>query len=199
MTALAILTGDHGNCIPSKYEYHFLGTHHVYEYNTLRISEFSDEELENSENPFAVVILAARKALLTGKIPEKALMEEKLLLARMLLGKKRFPRAKIKKIMAFLKKYISLSDDANNLILDQQLKESTYNSKSMDIFEAVAYIEELELGEKINRSNAERLLAQTDLSMEKIASVLNVSVYFVKKVRKETQARPVNTRVGASA
>ncbi len=96
MTAIAIFTARNGRNMPNRYEYCFLGTHHMYKYNTLCITDFTEEELEKSNNPFAVVMLAARKALLAGKIPEKELLEQKLLVAKLLLAKKQFSRKKIK-------------------------------------------------------------------------------------------------------
>jgi hypothetical protein len=95
MTAIAIFTDFDGQKIPNRYEYHFLGTSHIYQYNTLNILGPTEEELKESNNPFAIVLLAARKALLAGKIPEKELLEHKLLVARLLLGKKQFSHIKI--------------------------------------------------------------------------------------------------------
>lgn len=106
VTAIAIFTGPDGHMIPNRYEYHFLGTHHVYQYNTLNILGPKETELEESDNPFAVVLLAARKALLAGHIPERRLLEQKLLVARLLLSKKQFSHKKISKILLFLKNYI---------------------------------------------------------------------------------------------
>jgi hypothetical protein len=94
MTAIAIFTARNGHTMPNRYEYCFLGTHHMYKYNTLCITDFTEEELEKSNNPFAAVMLAARKALLAGKIPEKELLEQKLLVAKLLLAKNSSPTEK---------------------------------------------------------------------------------------------------------
>jgi len=70
VTAVAIFTGQDGKRMPDQFKYEFMRTRLVYEYNTLSITDFTDEELEKSVNPFALVVLAAKTSLLEGKIPE---------------------------------------------------------------------------------------------------------------------------------
>ncbi len=64
MTAIAIFTGQDGWKMPDRYEYQFLGTSHIYQYNTYRITDATDEELAKSDNPFAQVVLAAKRTIL---------------------------------------------------------------------------------------------------------------------------------------
>ena len=52
VTAVAIFTGQDGKRMPDQFKYEFMRTRLVYEYNTLSITDFTDEELEKSENPF---------------------------------------------------------------------------------------------------------------------------------------------------
>ncbi len=59
VSALAIFTGQDGSRMPGQYTYEYRGTRLMYEYPTLSVKAFSDEELENSPNPFAQVIVAA--------------------------------------------------------------------------------------------------------------------------------------------
>jgi hypothetical protein len=48
-----------------------------FEYPAVRAADFSDGELLASDNPFALVLLAAKKGLSRGRMPEGALLEEK--------------------------------------------------------------------------------------------------------------------------
>ena len=94
VTAIAIFTGADGNRMPDRYEYEFLNTRLVYQYNTLCILDYSDEELASNENPFALVMLAAKKALASRKDVDAKLLEGKLFVFRKLyergiFGKKR--------------------------------------------------------------------------------------------------------------
>src|SRR5258708_31627519 len=135
MPAIAIFTGPDGPKSPNRYDYHFLGTHHVYQYNTLNISKPTDEELEKSNNPFAIVVLAARKALLAGKIPEKELLEQKLLVAKLLLGKKQFSHKKIRLILNFLRNYIVFDKKETNRIFNKRIDKITHKKNTMGLFE----------------------------------------------------------------
>src|SRR5579872_4069654 len=120
----------------NEYEHECLGTQLIYRYNTLRILDYSEEELSASENPFALVMLIARKALLAGKVPEKELKDQKLLVARMLL-KKNYTRSKIKGILTFLNNYILFANPRTNIIFEKQLKQLNNKAKSMGIIEQV--------------------------------------------------------------
>lgn len=190
ITAIAILTGPNNHKIPNRFEYHFLGTHHIYQYNTLKISQFTDEELEKSNNPFALVVLAAKKALLEGKIPEKELLEQKLLVAKLLLSKKQFSHAKIKSVLTFLRNYIHFSHNDTNLIFDRQL-EITSKNNPMGIVEYIAEERAKEARAEEKQKNyrdfVENLLKGTTFPMSKIATLAGVSVYFVKKVKSALQ------------
>ena len=216
ITAIAIFTGPDGHKIPNRYEYHFLGTNHIYQYNTLNISDPTEEELEKSNNPFAIVLLAARKALLSGKVPEKMLLEQKLLVARLLLSKKQFSHRKIRNILTFLRNYIVFAKKETNRIFDRQINKITHQKNPMGIFEyfveeevqkrMVKVQKQMAKFEKRDEKEAEKrhrqfvvnLLKGTEHSMAKIASLAGVSVYYVKKVKTsintKTTRRP---KVGA--
>jgi len=75
----------------------------------LLINDYSDEELEASDNPFAQVVLAARTSLLEGKISEQDLLDRKILIASKLL-KRGFSQRKIWAIFVFLENYVLFED-----------------------------------------------------------------------------------------
>ena len=217
ITAIAIFTGPDGHKIPDRYEYHFLGTTHIYQYNTLNISDPTEEELEKSSNPFAVVLLAARKALLSGRIPEKELLEQKLLVARLLLSKKQFSHKKIRNILTFLKNYIVFAKKETNRIFDKQIDQITHQKNPMGIWEYVIEEEVQKRMEKVekrmekfqkrdekeaekeadkkNRQFVVNLLKGTNFSMAKIASLAGVSVYYVKKVKASLNSKTTRRRL----
>jgi len=71
---VVIFTGLDGKKMPNQFEYAYRGTRLVYQYHSISILDFSNEELANRENPFALVVLAAKTALLERKIPEQELL-----------------------------------------------------------------------------------------------------------------------------
>jgi hypothetical protein len=218
ITAIAIFTALDGCKMPDRYEYHFLGTSHTYEYNTYRIADASNKELAKSDNPFAVVVMAAKTALLSGKVPELELKNKKLLIAKLLLGKKVFPKKKVDAILAFLNNYVLFAKKETNHIFMEELDQLTGQTNTMGIIEQLADIKEkaaLKKGEekvmmartegeekvKMARTEGERkvkmtqeksikaFLDNTGFSVEKIASLVDVPVSFVEKVKRGIRAK----------
>lgn len=194
VTAVAIFTGRDGKNIPDRFEDHYLGTHLLYQFNTLCITDYPDEVLSASENPFAVVMLAAKKALLTGKDLDNKLFKQKMLIVKLLQEKSIFGNRKIGAILSFLHNYVLIKDPQINRNFVQQVDHITGKKNTMGIFEQLAEMraqhakEVMEKGiqkgklEERKRS-VELVLTNTELSMAKIASIFGVSRYFVNKVK----------------
>jgi hypothetical protein len=85
LTAIAIFTGKDRKKLPSMYVRKYEGAELVYKYNTLCILDYSDRSLAGNRNPFALVMLAAKKALLSGKDLDGILLREKLSIAKILI------------------------------------------------------------------------------------------------------------------
>ena len=109
ITAIAIFTGPDGKNMPDRHEDHFMGTHVIYQYNTLCIFDYADEDLAASDNPFAVVLMVAKERLLylrgalTDDEFDRELLRQKLLIVSLLQGKAIFGE---KKIVSLTKKQI---------------------------------------------------------------------------------------------
>jgi hypothetical protein len=70
VSAVAIFTGQDGKGMPKRYNYEYRGTKLTYEYPTLSILDYLDEDLEKSNNPFAQVIVAALRNYVLFEKPE---------------------------------------------------------------------------------------------------------------------------------
>jgi hypothetical protein len=193
VAAIAIFTGPDARRLPDSYEYELLNTRLQYHYNTLCILDYSDDELGKSDNPFAWVVLAAKKALLKGKNVDKKLLEGKLFIFRKLYENGIFEKKKLQAILTFLDNYVRFENPENNRKFRREIDNITGKKDTMDIFEQVAEFkrqEGVQEGEqKASRLFVENLLKGSDFPLEKIASMANVSLEFVKKVKKELGAR----------
>jgi len=67
VTAVAIFTGQDGKTMPDRYHHEFMGTELRYKYNSLYVTEHTDEEVSHGSNFFSLAFLAAKKALLKGR------------------------------------------------------------------------------------------------------------------------------------
>lgn len=190
---IAIFTGADAKQLPDRFEEHFQGTHLVYQYNTLSLVNYTDEELMKSDNPFAMVILAAKTALLKGKIPELELKDRKLLIARQLIGKKIFSKRKVEKILVFLNNYILFDKKETTRIFTKQLDLITAKKATMGIVEQLAEIKQQEARMEgrgmANRLFIKNLLKDSDFTLEKIASLTGVSIDYVKHVKKNIRSK----------
>lgn len=206
ITAVAIFTGPKSQKTPTEFTYDFLGTQLVYRYNSLHITDFTEAQLLSMDNAFALVILAAQKALMV-KVPLAELAQQRLNIAKALLGSHQYSHGKIVRIIAFLKEMVYINDSEINATFNAEIDLLTGKNNSMDILELIAderakvvarkvrkeVTEEVtekvtrKVTEKVtnetSRNFVENLIKNTDFSNEKIASLANVSVAFVQAVR----------------
>lgn len=135
--------------------------------------------MDSSANPFAQVALAAKTALLEGRIPEQELLERNVLIAKRLL-RKGFGVEKSRAIMTFLENYVLFEDpEMNRTFKEKVIPQDQNNFMSID-----EYIKMVERG-KI----AENLLKGSDLSVGKIASLTNVTVEVVNEIKAELKTK----------
>ena len=189
VTAIAIFTGQDGKNMPDRYEDHFMGTHLVYQYNTLCITDYKDEDLAASDNPFAVVLMVAKERLInlqgakTDEEFDQELLEQKLLIVSLLQEKKIFGEKKIAAIMRFLNNYVQFKKPENNRIFRVEVDKRTGKTNTMGILEQLVEIKSKEAREEALEEAVKAFLSNTEFSVEKIASLVKVSVPFVEQVK----------------
>lgn len=187
ITAIAIFTGGKSQKTPGAYSYDFLGTKLSYKYNTFHIADYSEATLLAMDNPFALVVLTAQKALLAGKIPEKELGEQRLTIAKALISSGKFSREKIVRFLIFLKEMVYIHNPEINDNFNAEIDVLTDKRQTMGILELVAEERAKErakdVAEQKDKTFVESLLANTEFSTEKIASLVGVSVSFVEEVK----------------
>ncbi len=194
IASLAILTDRSKTFRPNRYEREFLDTSLHFKFKTYKVLDADVNELEQSNNPFASVILVVQTALKKGKISDESLYDLKIELVRKLL-KKNFPKPKIDALLRFLKLYVRFESRKLIIKFDDELDIITNRQNTMGLKEFVldrerrmARKEGREEGREEEREEknsifTKNLVTQTDFSDEKIASLANVDVEFVKKMR----------------
>ena len=198
VAAIAIFTGRSGNKMPGCYEDRCLWMRTRYEYKTVSITDYSDEVLRASTNPFAAVMMVTKEGLLklkgTDEERDNLLFEQKMLMVRLLKEKLAiFGERKTRAIIAFLNNYVVFRKPENNYKFVEQTDEIIGKKDTMGIFEQLAEIRHQEGREEgVEETKVEivrSLLTKTEFSLGKIADIAGVSVYFVKKIRKELNAK----------
>jgi len=197
IVALAVFTGGKNQSKPTYYHKSFLGTEITYKYNAYHILDHSAEQLLAMDNPFALIMLAAQKALLLGKIPEEELGEQRLTIARALIQSQRYDSEQIRRFLYFLKTFVHIVDPDINRNFDRQIDLLTGNQNAMGIIETIKMLtreEALEEGlEKGLEKGAEqksvevvkKLLLAEKFTDAEVANFASVTEDFVRKVKME--------------
>jgi predicted transposase YdaD len=179
-----------------------MGTEIIYRYNAYHIFDHSEAELLAMDNPFALIVLAAQKALLQGKVPEEELANHRLTVARALIQRNKFSHKRIEKLLFFLKNFIYIGNEEINRKFDKQIEQLTGGKvTTMGIIETIKKIERdegIEIGrekgieegiEKGKQEVIENLIIKLGLSDKQVADIAEMPVSFVKKVRASLKKR----------
>lgn len=209
ITAFAILTDRNRRFKPAKFSQVYLGTSIDYRFNVYKVFEQDAEVLGLSTNPFAMIILTVLVALQKGKVREEELLQQKVELLKRLVSKG-FSRVKIEALMGFLKLYVRFGKRENDVKFDEAIELLLNKPKeTMGIVEFVLE-RERRLGEKRGLAKGEKkgiekgvekgieqgietqklhfvntLLTETNFDDAKIASLADVTIETVQKLRKE--------------
>lgn len=193
VSALAVFTGGERQDTPDHFHSKFLGTEIFYRFNTYHILTHTEAQLIAMQNPFALIILAAQKALLTGKIPELELGRQRLLIARALIASKQYNSEQIRRFLFFLKTFIYIESEEINRIFDKEVGVLTGNENAMGIIETIKMLTREEALEEGLEKGEERkgyevvsnLLLSQKFSVSEIANFANVAEEFVLSVKKD--------------
>ncbi|TDX02343.1 RpnC/YadD family protein [Dinghuibacter silviterrae] len=190
LTAIAIFTGKDGKKLPSMYIRKYVGAELTYKYNTLCILDYEDRSLAAKRNPFALVMLAAKKALLKGKNLDEILLKEKLAIAK-LLKKRGYSDAKTNGILSFLNNYVQFEKSETSRIFEDEIDHIYGKTHSMDIIEQVKQMR-IDKAKEEARTEKEtevvrNLIVATHFTDSKIADLAGVSEAFVRKMRRATK------------
>jgi predicted transposase YdaD len=131
IVAWAILTDTNKKFVPTEYKESFLGTSVSYEFNMLKAINQNEKTLQESNNPFSIVMLTVLLALKKKRVDEIKLVDLKMDIVKHLY-RKEIPKKKIQAVMNFLKHYVRFNEE-NTLIFDKKLDSFTGKSYPMGI------------------------------------------------------------------
>ncbi len=188
IAALAVFTGNQLTT-ENKFEYNFLDTALHYRYKTYHILSHTQEELLAMNNPFALIVLAAQKALLTNKISDTELGEQRLMIARALINSKWYDSEQIRRFLYFLKTFIRIENPILNNNFDVETESLTGKQSVMGIIETIKMLEREEGFEKgteqKSREVVVNLLQANEFTVATIANFASVTEAFVENVKKD--------------
>jgi predicted transposase/invertase (TIGR01784 family) len=202
ISAIAIFTDKKEGYKPNTYHTECFGTEVTYHFRTYKVLEQKEEDLEQSQNPFAIVVLATLAAIKKGKKDDATIMDIKRNLARMLY-ERNYSKKKIISLFKFIQTYIRFDKTENySIFADEILSIYEPNQKNMGVVEIIiedirqeSLAKGLEQGiEKGLEQGIEKgkIILITNLihqfpswEDEKIADLAEVSVELVQDIRKK--------------
>src|SRR5690606_1316575 len=193
VTTLVILTDPDPRYNPSEFKYSVVDSNLLYQYRTYKVIEQSQSELEQSDNPFASVILTTLTALKMNKMDDIGGLELKTALVRKLL-QKGFPKSTIRSLLNFVRFYTRSSTEKMNFLFENRVKELTSNYETMGVEEMIIQQAEekgiekgIEKGTLQNKVQIAKNMILKGLPDSFICEVMDVSQEFVDKVKAEME------------
>ena len=203
LTALAIYTGSKRQP-PDTFRYELFGTEVTYRFNAFSVRQAVEKDLLASDNPFALVVLAAKYLLNTRKDPQKRYSFKRKLVTLAL--EKGYERPKVVVLLRFVYLIVSLPKVLETQFEEEFVKhfkndepmELTKSQKRIahTVYEAV-YGESLEERDnRILRQSeldklsekmliARRLLKLRTLTIEQIAETTNLPMATIKSIQED--------------
>jgi hypothetical protein len=124
---------------PDRFNYQFFGCELTFRYRTYKILEQDDEELEASDNPFALVVLAAKRNLQSREDEEKRFSFKRELVRLML--EKRYSREEILHVFRFLDGVLALTDlEKEKIVYDELMSKEVKEVAYVANFERLAML-----------------------------------------------------------
>ena len=191
ITALAIFTNNNPNYHPKSYVTEFMGTEHIYKFNTFKLLDYEEQELMQPGNPFSFVMQVAHGAV--GKIrQENDLLDWKVTLFKKLL-EAGIDKPQIKALINFIKQYVRFDNTALNDKFDVVV--STFYNKNKSQMGVVEIIQEEYRKEGKKEGLKEgidkmiiALLEQDVLTIEQIASIADVDIAYILEVQEQANS-----------
>lgn len=144
-----------------------------FRYRAYHIFDHSEEELLAMDNIFAFLVVACQKALLEGKIPDEELGEDRLSIAKTLIGHN-YDKDRITNFLIFLKNFLYINNSKINSKFDQEIIQLTGGTIDMGVIEIVKK-QERQQGRLEERAKTAKLLREerARAEAEKLESALN--------------------------
>jgi hypothetical protein len=182
--AFAVLTDDNPNYRPTEFSEGFLDTKLLYQYKTLKLSDYRPEDFQKTNNIFAFALEVAWYGLKANKPKEgETLYQLKMNLFRR-VQKKGYSANDFRQILKFLKNYVSFGNEEMLIKFEEETDKPV---KNMGIVEAVeTYYREYgeKEGEKKERSATVVKLFNRGFEVKQIADILEIKEKEVQKILK---------------
>jgi predicted transposase/invertase (TIGR01784 family) len=160
--ALSILTDNNAQYHPQHYHYKYESTECSYKFASFKVLQKSERELQIANNPFSVVMLAAKKALYKKNLTDSQQLVWKKSLVEALRDAN-YSDEKIRRLLYFIRHYVKFNNEESLQTLEENIQTTFKHRKNMGIEEVILEAVREESFEK----GIEKGVLQTALRMKK--------------------------------
>jgi hypothetical protein len=178
VASIAIFTDKDDHYQPDRYVYDSLETSNVFRFKTYKVRGQDIATLENSDNPFAVVVSTVLIALQAPEKDPAQLFDLSMDLVRRMF-RKGFPKKKIRSLLDFIKSYVCLGDKEMLLKFDEEIDNFHQKKATMTVREIAQQLYD----EMTRLEITSNLLNKTNHPVEEIAVLVGMPVEYVLEVK----------------
>ena len=187
VASIAIFIDNDRNYQPDSYEYSSLETSTIFRFKTYKVKGQNTAILENSDNPFAVVVLTVLIALQKAEKSPEDLLDLSLDLSKRLF-RKGFSKKKINSLLEFIRSYVFLDNKEMFFKFEEGIDNINSKKRNMGVRELVTLLLKEEGKEEKEVSVITNLLQKTNHSIQEIAELVDVPVDSVIEVQSKLTA-----------
>jgi hypothetical protein len=189
IVSLAILTDNNANYRPDRYEISFHGTTLTYAFNVCKIIDFEEDLLEKDPNPFATVMLAAKRAFRVERRDDETKSIFKIALIHLGLQRGRTPE-EIEGLLRFVDWIITISDLRIKKEYVQKVRTLVAKEgKTMPYITSFEEITKMETEEEVKMRTARKMLRMGEPE-EKILLYAEITREQLEELRRQQSASP---------
>jgi len=196
IVSITIFTDPDRDYKPSEFNYDFFGTSLNYKYRTYKALDVEYAELEKSDNPFALVVLAVKYVIRSGQNQDKRL-KFKTKLAR-LLFEKGYSKEKAIEIFNFINAIIKITDEAKQKIFYEEIKKLEGDKHMAILSDIGEYITKenrdkwmekgiekgMEKGKELGKLEVAKKMMEDGLSLEEVVKYTGLMMENIKDLMK---------------
>lgn len=195
IVAMAVHTSPNKSEMLEQFKYDYFGTRLYYSYNNYRIEEYSDVELERSDNIFSKVVLAAKAMHKTrDEDHQRYLFKRKLM--REVVRNQNYSRTKVQAVLHFIDYLLrlpetymkQLSEEIGPMIREEKGLMELYNKENASPTVIHSFREELERGieqsVQLEKKNIAKKLILQNMPLETIVEVTGLSLEEITLIQK---------------
>lgn len=189
---IVVFVGDEKQKKMTSFLYKCINTKLQFDFHNYHIFDHTDEELLAMDSIFGLVIIAAKKSWLEGKVSDETLNSYRMWIAKEVMKSGKHDKQEIRKLYLFLTNIIFVRNEEENRKLETYVKKGIGDKSDMGIVEL--FTEEVRIeaeargkleGKLEGKIETAKIMLLDGFDAPRIATLLKLSIEQIENIRKE--------------